>query len=187
MKHVSIDLEVMGNGINGLLLAIGAVEFNINTGEVIGDPFHCNVDIQSSIENDGKFNGSTVKWWLTQSDEARAALFSPEPIHIHHALFQFGCWLRDLEAGEEPNSTIVWGNGIRSDNVWLAGAYERAGLDCPFEFWQDGDVRSLVLLGRAAGINPKNETPFKGSPHNPVDDAIHQARYLSKIWRHFIK
>lgn len=186
MKHVSIDVEVLGNGITGLLLAIGAIEFNPATGW-LGKSFHMNVDMQSSIENGGAINGSTVEWWFKQSDAARESLFTPDPEPINHVLRKFKTWLENIELDEEPNSTIVWGNGIRSDNVWVAAAYERALMECPFKFWQDGDIRSLVLLDRAMGYDAKRDTPFEGVPHNPLHDAIHQAKYLSTIWQRIIK
>lgn len=182
MKHVSIDLEVLGNTTTGLVVAIGAVEFNPATGW-LGKTFHENINIQSAIDCGGTITGSTLSWWLGQSDEARASLKTPEPLMFSYVLGKFAHWLKDLEFGEEPNSTIVWGNGIRSDNTWLASAYERVGLECPFKFWQDGDIRSLVLLDRAMGHDAKRDTPFEGVQHNPLHDAIHQAQYLSVIWQ----
>lgn len=187
MKHIAIDLEFLGGQVDGAPISIGAVEFDpFAFTDPFGKEFHVNIDIQSSIENGGRLNGDTIGFWLNQEKAAINALFNPKPVTMYEALHQFRRFVLDVEFGHEPGSTIVWGNGIRSDNTILAGAYERAGIDCPFQFWQDGDVRSLVLLGRMAGFDPKSETPFAGTLHNPVDDAKHQARYLSKIIRHFV-
>ncbi|MDE1493160.1 3'-5' exoribonuclease domain-containing protein, partial [Xenorhabdus bovienii] len=33
---------------------------------------------------------------------------------------------------------------------------------------------------------PKHNMPFEGSRHNALDDAIHQAKYVSIIWQKLI-
>lgn len=80
----------------------------------------------------------------------------------------------------------VWGNGATFDNVILRGAYERAGRICPWEFWNDHDVRTIVTLGRSVGFDPKRDMPFIGDVHNALADARHQAKYVSAIWQKII-
>ncbi|HHB9818735.1 TPA: 3'-5' exonuclease, partial [Salmonella enterica] len=80
----------------------------------------------------------------------------------------------------------VWGNGATFDNVILRGAYERAGKICPWPFWNDHDVRTLVTLGRSIGFDPKKDMPFIGEQHNALADARHQAKYVSAIWQKLI-
>ncbi|MCV5871650.1 3'-5' exoribonuclease domain-containing protein, partial [Escherichia coli] len=33
----------------------------------------------------------------------------------------------------------------------------------------------------------KRDMPFKGTRHNALDDAIHQAKYVSAIWKKLAK
>lgn len=80
----------------------------------------------------------------------------------------------------------VWGNGATFDNVILRGAYARTGHLCPWAFWNDHDVRTIVTLGRATGFDPKLDMPFDGVMHNALDDARHQAKYVSAIWQRLI-
>ncbi len=80
----------------------------------------------------------------------------------------------------------VWGNGATFDNVILRGAYERAGRICPWEFWNDHDVRTIVTLGSSVGFDPKRDMPFIGDVHNALADARHQAKYVSAIWQKII-
>ncbi|MCZ8725115.1 3'-5' exoribonuclease, partial [Escherichia albertii] len=65
----------------------------------------------------------------------------------------------------------VWGNGATFDNVILRGAYERAGQICPWAYWNDHDVRTIVTLGRSIGFDPKMDMPFDGERHNALADA----------------
>jgi len=50
--------------------------------------------------------------------------------------------------------------------------------------YNDRDVRTIVDLGRALlGFDPKKDMPFTGERHNALDDAIHQAKYVSAIYQ----
>ncbi|WP_409277834.1 3'-5' exonuclease [Providencia rustigianii] len=81
----------------------------------------------------------------------------------------------------------VWGNGVDFDNVILRNAYNSVGLEPFWNHWNNRCVRTIVELGRNAGIDPKTTLPFVGEPHNALDDAIHQAKYVSIIHQHLIK
>lgn len=87
---------------------------------------------------------------------------------------------------DNPKYLKVWGNGATFDNVILRGAYERAGQVCPWQFWNDHDVRTIVTLGRVVGFDPKRDMPFDGIAHNALADARHQAKYVSAIWQKLI-
>ncbi|EAW9850355.1 3'-5' exoribonuclease, partial [Salmonella enterica subsp. enterica serovar Kentucky] len=39
----------------------------------------------------------------------------------------------------------------------------------------------------AIGFDPKRDMPFEGTRHNALDDAIHQAKYVSAIWKKLAK
>jgi hypothetical protein len=67
--------------------------------------------------------------------------------------------------------------------VILRSAYDRAGQTCPWQFWNDSDVRTMVLLGKQLGFDPKRNMPFDGVAHNALADARHQAKYVSAIWQ----
>lgn len=79
MKHMMLDLETMGNKSNSVILSVGAVMFDIETGE-IGEYFYERIEFQSALDVGLKINADTVEWWMKQSDEARAQLFE-KPRH----------------------------------------------------------------------------------------------------------
>ncbi|MDE9484396.1 3'-5' exonuclease, partial [Xenorhabdus bovienii] len=76
-----------------------------------------------------------------------------------------------------------WGNGSSFDNVILRNFYERANYRVPWRWYADRDVRTIVQLGRDIGYDPKTDMPFTGERHNALDDAIHQAQYVSAIYQ----
>lgn len=122
-------------------------------GEELGPTFYVPVNLRSSMLNGGVADGDTILWWLKQSKEARAAICTNDALDIKDALFELShfitchaCNLKKLK---------VWGNGATFDNVILRGAYERVGLACPWEYFNDQDVRTIVNLGQFIGFNSK--------------------------------
>lgn len=182
MNHLMIDLETMGNKPTAPIIAIGAVLFEPSTG-VLGPEYYAVVDLESSLVRDAVADPSTILWWMKQGAEARAAITSDIRLHITNALsglvrmIEDNCVLKELQ---------VWGNGATFDNVIMRATFERHGYHCPWQFWNDRDVRTIVEMGRAIGFNPRYEIPFEGDLHNALADARHQAKYVSAIWQRLI-
>ena len=185
MNHLMIDLETLGTDTSAPVASIGAVFFEPSTGST-GARFYARVDFSSDMQLGAKPSGDTLKWWLKQSGEARAELVSDEAQPIGKALSQLSKFIRENQFPIDPKHLRVWGNGATFDNVILRAAYARVGLKAPWPFWGDLDVRTVVEMGRAIGFDPKYSMTFKGERHNALDDAIHQAAYVSEIWQRLI-
>jgi hypothetical protein len=163
MKHVMVDLETLGNGSNAVIIAIGAVEFDLNG---LGREFYMTVDPQSCVDAGLKMDVSTVMWWLQQSTEARAAFKKPGvPLEI--ALSEFASWY--------PAGAALWGNGATFDNVILGNAYRALNGKQPWEFWNDRCYRTLKNL------HPHIKMDRSGTYHNALDDAKSQALHAARI------
>jgi hypothetical protein len=74
LQHVMIDLETGGTDPGAPILAIGAVEFDPETG-ALGNQFYRAVDPVSALKH-GRMSGDTFRWWLRQDDAAREAVVS---------------------------------------------------------------------------------------------------------------
>jgi DNA polymerase III epsilon subunit-like protein len=167
MKHVMIDIETMGTGANASILSIAAVRFDLNTGEV-DSISSINVDLQSCLDIGLDIDASTVLWWMQQSEEARKALLNPSE-GIEDALLL----LSDLITKEDE----VWGNSARFDLGILENAYRKCGIDTPWDFRKERDVRTLVSFA------PEIKNKYKPTvEHDPVSDCICQISYCSEIW-----
>ena len=68
----------------------------------------------------------------------------------------------------------VWGNGASFDNVLLATAYKRLGMETPWPFWKDRCFRTMKNVCKV-------DHSFEGTAHNALDDARSQAQHLIKI------
>lgn len=176
MKNVMVDIETMGNSVDAAIMSVGACYFDPETGEV-GDTFHEKCSLESSVQSGLNMDPSTVIWWMSQDYDARSKFFknqSEQPV---------GELLSKL--AEFINEDVkVWGNGSTFDNTILKSAYRKVlGCDVPWMFWNDRDVRTIVELGQNIDFDPKRDMPFEGVRHDALDDAIHQAKYVSAIWQ----
>ena len=179
LKHLMIDIEAAGKTTSAALLSIGAVFFDPTTGE-LGETFYQPVKLASSQYYGGTIDASTVEWWVKQSKEARAVFNAENRVSLKEALKKLFEFMNDKCDTEE---THVWGNGPAYDNAILANAFNAVWIERPWSFGKDTCVRTMVMLGRQLGIDPKYDIPREGEHHNALDDAIHQARYVSTIWQ----
>lgn len=181
MRHeVMLDLETLGTKPGSVIVAIGAVKMDMEELDnpvdkpdlahfIVGEPFYTTISAADCQENGLKIDGSTVMWWLGQSEAARARLLDGTPESLAMALQQFSAWV-----GLTP--LPVWGNGSDFDNVLLRGAYDALGYQAPWKYHQSRCFRTL-----------KNMAPLELAPlpnfhaHDALEDARWQAEYLFNI------
>tara|TARA_R110000851_G_scaffold301208_1_gene457546 strand:- start:9584 stop:10174 length:591 start_codon:yes stop_codon:yes gene_type:complete len=173
MLDLMIDLETYGTKNDAAVASIGACFFDPLTGE-IGEKFHCIAKFDT-VPEEG-MEESTMKWWATQSEDARKSLSSGST-HYNDMLSMFYTWVKD---NANLNSVKPWGNGSIFDMVILESAFKSIDMNAPWKFWNVRDVRTIADLGMHVKVNYKDE-PFTGIRHNALADAEHQAMYVSKI------
>ncbi|EPE5434742.1 3'-5' exoribonuclease domain-containing protein [Escherichia coli] len=176
--HLMIDLEAMGKNPDAPINAIAGKFFDPATGDM-GPEFSKTIDLETA---GGVIDRDTIKWWLKQSREAQSSILTDE-IPLDDALLQLREFI-DENSGEF--FVQVWGNGATFDNVILRRSYERQGIPCPWRYYNDRDVRTIVELGNSIGFDVRMAIPFEGVPHNALDDARHQAKQVSAIWQKLI-
>ncbi|MBB6236508.1 hypothetical protein HDC90_001120 [Pedobacter sp. AK013] len=175
LGHLMVDIETMGNGSNSVICSIGAVEFDLFTGQ-IGRKFYQTINIQSCIDLGLKMDGSTVEWWLFQSLAAREAILK-DRVNLPMAIMDFWSFVKNIFDDEIQ----VWGNGARFDLGILSDAFKACAMILPWKHSNERDVRTLVSL------NPliKKQMPFIGTAHYPIDDCLHQIKYCHKTFTTF--
>lgn len=168
MQDVMIDLETLGTGYRPVILSIGAVEFDYRTGE-LGREFHERINPESSQRDGFKIDAGTVVWWMGQSEEARKALFAGGAFEPVEALSIFADWL-----GKDKH---VWGNGSNFDNRILREAYDLYGMNCPWHYRDDRDMRTFCAMF------PRVTLTREGIHHDALDDAIFQTQIMHEAWK----
>lgn len=169
LRHVMIDLETMGTLPSSAIVSIGAVKF---------DPRICKVDLKDTFyyELDWRsqnrlIDDNTVKWWDNQSELAREALDGIEDLDF--ALEDLSKWL--------PKDCKVWGNGATFDISMLEDAYRQLKIRVPWNFWNIRDCRTVLDMYESSRGAFNKSVNRKGA-HNALEDAKHQAKYISNMW-----
>lgn len=161
-----LDLETMGSAAGCAIASIGAVEFDPAT-KVLGRTFYRVVDLDSCFRLGLGVDGSTINWWLGQSELARSALLS-DPRGIVGVLGEFAQWF--------PQKSLLWSHGASFDIPVLAAAYRKIGAQVPWQFRDERDTRTVLwLTGRKMGSYAEG--------HHALADAKHQATVIMDALR----
>lgn len=175
--HVMLDLETMGNKSNAALISLGAVEFNLDTGET-GREFYNRIDLQSCLDVGLVVNASTVYWWLTQNRQAQEEVAKGGD-ELTAVLVNFHGWLWQCIKGVK-----LWGNGARFDIGILEDAYVAIGYKImPWGFRDERDLRTLAAFAPEIKARFATERKSKMVEHHPIDDCKMQIAYASEIWK----
>jgi exodeoxyribonuclease VIII len=180
--HLMLDLETMGKKPGAPVVSIGAVFFAPDTGET-GAEFYQVISLESGMSFGAAPDASTILWWLKQSPQARSEILVDDAVGLVEALEQFDNFIADNAANGSKNVQL-WGNGSSFDCTLIEAAYELADIPFPIGHWNYRDVRTVVEMGKAVGLNCRYEIPFEGDQHHALADARHQVKYVSAIWQH---
>lgn len=164
-----IDLETMGLDGDAAVTAVGAVAFDPDTGEIVGE-FYRTISLESAMRSGGSVTPGTIIWWMQQSEEAKREIINAT-CTLEKALIEFQKWLGSYTYAR------VWGNGANFDNTIIRSAFKSVKMSCPWPFWGDSCYRTLK------GLRP--DIPFirEGVHHNALDDARSQAKHLVQIMK----
>lgn len=171
--NIMLDLETLGKTPGSVITSIGAVAFG---GGLIHSEFYRRVGIQSCLDAGLKVDGSTIEWWLTQSDAARLELTLPGN-SLAETLQAFSHWVTTLQV--TSSGPEVWGNGPSFDCSMMKAAYNALRLHLPWSHKQERCYRTArALLCESDATRAVVRTGVK---HHALDDARHQARYLMAL------
>lgn len=181
MNNVMIDIETLSTSKNAVILSLGAVFFDITSGQ-LGSSFYYTISRESCWEYGLEEDGETLCWWSEQSEEARAVLTCPDADELPQVLQDFVGWLG--ENTPEDQHPEIWGNGPSFDNAILDNAFKACGIKTPWRYSNERCVRTMVNLGRQLlNIDPKKTIERVGTHHHALADAEHQAKYVSAIYQ----
>lgn len=174
--HISIDLETLSTEPNAFIIAIGAARFD-PFGDGIIESFYTAVDLNevpAHVTKRFDLSPDTIGWWLHKDrSEARNNLAKGCKTDIASALEGFCMWF-----GDEP--LPVWGNGATFGNVILRQAFKVLGMDPPWTYRFDRDLRTLKALAPELAIDYSQG----GVAHYALDDAIAQALMVQDVVNH---
>lgn len=180
--HVVVDLETMSTKQDAAIIELGLVIFN-HTGQEgttnVLEQWSSAINLESSMKYGGTTDAGTLTWWMDPDrSEARDNWALSTKISLPAALNEVALLLGNYSQFDPK--PLIWGNGVNFDNAILKSAYERLDIRVPWGYRQDADFRTLKLLYKDVVPEPA----FVGTPHIALDDARHEAVWLSHILKH---
>lgn len=163
--NISLDIETVGVSPGCGILSIGAVTFDLK------ESFYAKIKPESNHDYELLFDEETMKWWESQSKEAREEAFSGG-LDLAEALLLFYDWF-DSKFNKNTN---VWSNGADFDLPILRYAYNKVGGKAPWGNYSGRCYRTLKNLH--PNILMRSTQLIK---HNAYDDARMQAVHAVDI------
>jgi hypothetical protein len=181
-----VDIESCDTIPSTIINSIGCVLRNVFTGETIATFYvRCKITPQRSFRTE---SASTLEFWKgvrEESPEAYAEAFSNEleRHYLKDALEMFNAFLEEHVSGKVQ----LFGNGCDFDNAALLDAMTFLNIKPAWHYGGNQHLRTAVWMGRMLlGDDPKYNLPAPKIKHHALYDAIHEADYLTAIFKSFI-
>lgn len=165
VEHVMIDIETLGTQPNSVIVSIGAVKFDFESGQTY-EEFYTPISLESCVEWGMNIDVNTLLWWFSQSEESKKVFFE-KSLPIPQALSDLADFI--------PSDCVIWANSPSFDITILESAYRTIGYQTmPWSHRNIMDVRTVVAL------NPdiKKSFVYEGAAHNALADCYNQIKYL---------
>jgi hypothetical protein len=166
-----VDLETLGTNPDTIVVSIGACFFDIETKQ-LGPTFYMALDIEDQLKKGRSITGSTLKWWMSQSDAVKK-VFHEKSKPTSEVLNTLVYWIK-----QETNKKNLkpWGNGNTFDISILENMFNQYNIEVPFMYYNSMDLRTF----RRFVANNEKVDKSEGTNHNALDDAKNQALFVIK-------
>lgn len=170
MINAMIDLETLSTRYNAAVLSIGVAIFD---DDKILDSVGWALE-PGSVH--GHIDPATVFWWSRQEEAAREYSFTGK-YQAATVAFELKTYLAKWNARE------VWSKDPHFDHVILSEWWDRIGNvgEFPIHYRQPRSYRTLESETIRAGFEEIQWQQWNYVAHNPVDDAVTQARAVIKM------
>lgn len=177
--HIMIDLETLGIHNTAPIVSAGLAVFDPYASDVEEvQAAHFSIDQQSQFY-DRHPSGETLAWWLRQEPAAQRDLAKAIEQGNTGAVYMQSHELAQYIKGWIGTTGLVWGYGSNEDIAWLGSLYDAQKMPRPWHYRQVACYRTILRTFGATG-----DDWFKPTiAHNPVADAVAQARTLQAIRR----
>lgn len=162
--QIHLDLETLGVKHTSQILSIGAVHGT--------DTFYREIDAYQYNPDDFTMCDSTIKWWT----ERGGFIPSQDLVSPADAVAYFCKWVaRIMDTHEDVE---IWANSPTFDCAILRYHMSKLHLSCPWNFWQERDVRTIKNAAKALGVALRT----KKNPHNALKDAQNQQMLVRSFY-----
>lgn len=163
--QVHIDIETVDIAHTAKILSIGAV---CGSQEYYVELDHNGYPAAAGFTE----NQKTLDWWEQQGG------FQPsgQPVFPFEAINGLKIWFDEVT--KDMIDVTVWANSPSFDCEILKHHYAHWGLRCPWDFYQERDVRTAKDIARAMRLSIREFS----NPHNALQDAKNQRDYVASVY-----
>lgn len=168
-NHIMIDIEALGTSRDCVIVSVGAVRFDLDTGKIHSSKYW-DLGMGEQQRRGRTIDSSTIMWWANQTKETQQALRNTERSTIINFIGEFNKFIE--------GKVFYWAKGTNYDLEIISDLYRLYEQRPPFRYSKWVDARVYYLLGKKLGILPleKNE-----GAHNALQDAEYQTRVVCQI------
>jgi hypothetical protein len=177
MTHAMIDLETLSTRFDAAVISMGVAIFN---DEKILDSAGWALAPESIH---GHIDPKTVQWWTQQAESAREFSFTGKYKSMTVA-FELKTMLAKYDVKE------VWSKDPHFDHVILQAWWERVADaekynigEFPYHYRAPRSYRTLESEAIRMGFEESDWAQYHFVAHNPIDDAVTQARAVIEMRR----
>lgn len=171
MQHVMIDCESLATTADAVILSLGAVKFDLESGDIDDAGFYASISVESNLDLGRRIAEDTLIWWMKQTPAAQGVFHEPKEA-LGEALVSFSDWLGNDEY-------FMWSNGADFDLPMIGHAFTQCKVEIPWRFWNSRCFRTYKTLPGAKNI----AAPSSGTKHNALADAVNQAVHAQAIYK----
>lgn len=165
---VMIDIETLDTTPTSVILSIGAVPFNIVTGEC-GQEYWSKCDVSLQVHDGRTISLDTLQWWIKQD-----ANFLSNSLSGGEWVTRSIQHMNDFITEKCIDEVRLWSNSPSFDLIILKNAVNNPW---PFPFWRERDVRTFVAIRSDIA----KEFARKAT-HDPVDDCLRQIDMVCAVY-----
>lgn len=178
-EHVMVDIETLGTNPGCVILTLGAIPFDLETGEM-GDSFYRAINPVTAQSEGLTIEAETVCWWLKTAKHGHEEAVSGEK-YTEYALLDFFQWWEGLSTAK-----YFWCHGAPFDEPIIRTAWYQLHIyqgrvpiaSIPWDRRDIRDTRTLLWLG---GVDIAKASEDKD--HNALVDCRRQIEGIVKAYQ----
>lgn len=182
-RHIMVDIETLSTAKNATVLSIGAVEFDVFTGEVRGKFYR---KLKLAEQSQRHISMGTLQWWAKQRNDGcddLLAISDDDKESVTASLLDLLWFIYGASEKDFTQELNVWACDPDFDLEILSTLYQDVGLKAPWAYYETRSVRTIRSMGKHFGIS----LPKLDVSHNALDDCIRQVTEISHVYANLEK
>lgn len=161
---IMCDFETLGTEKDSVVLSVGLILFNRNTGELLKE-YYGEFDVNGQIFYGRTIDPGTVQWWRHRDRVKEFERLMLEGISGNPSLYIY-----DVMEELQGKYQYIWSRGHLDFEI-LASLH--GDEDNPLEYWRARDTRTLDIFQKQR----------KKNGHNALDDCKNQIEHVVEVIR----